>query len=174
METFESIRKRLRRLKRVYGGELVHRVGIDIAEGLGSVSLLLKREKDSGEEYVVLTTQVSEVVSANLFDLGEFDRFIEAAGEIRASQSSAIGTLPRPAPVGGPLDHLLHSGEVLRRIDVETDNEHQKISLRLERKQDSSHEYVVLATSLQDYPIELAEFHQLAAGAKKIRAYATA
>ena len=152
----------------------MHRVGIDVAEGLGSISLLLKREKESGEEYVVLTTQVSEAISANLFDLGEFDRFIEAAGEIRASQTSAIGTLSRPAPVGGPLDHLLHSGEVLRRIDVATNGEQQKISLRLERKPDSSHEYVVLATNEQDCPIELGEFNQLAAGAKKIRAYATA
>jgi hypothetical protein len=134
----------------------------------------LKREKESGEEYVVLTTQISEAISANLFDLEEFDRFIEAAGQIRASQSSAIGALPRPAPVGGPLDHLLHSGEVLRRVDVSANNDQQKISLRLERKPDSSHEYVVLATSVQDYPIELAEFHQLTAGAKTIRACATA
>lgn len=162
--------------KRILTGKILCRADIEIGGGLGVISLRLKQEKRSGNQYIVLVGSASGGVYYYLFELEEFDRFIKAANDIRASQASAIATTPHSVPKLGQLTKMILAGEVLRRIDTDILAGHVKISLRLKRDKNTLHEYVVLATTSLGwylyYSFELDEFHRFVAAAKKIRASA--
>ena len=81
---FALFRVGFRAIKRILTGEILNRIDLEIAGGLGTASLLLKRERNSGNRYVVLVVRAAWVYYC-LFELEEFDRFVEAADEIRAT-----------------------------------------------------------------------------------------
>jgi len=170
---FALFRVGFRAIKRILTGEILNRIDLEIAGGLGTASLLLKRERNSGNRYVVLVVRAAWVYYC-LFELEEFDRFVEAADEIRASQTSSAAILPDATPKLGHRTDMVLGGQVLRRVDTEIYAGHLKISLRLKREKNTAHEYVVLATIALGwylyYPFELDEFHRFVAAAKKIRA----
>ena len=170
---FALIRIGLRAIKRVFAGEIVHRIDTEFGGGVDTVSLRLKREKSSGNEYVVLAGSAGGEWYY-VFELEEFDRFIDAANEIRTSQTSTTAISPNARSKRRRLTSIFLRGEVLRRVDTDIYAGHLKISLQLKREQNTSHEYVVLATTARGwylyYPFELDEFHRFVAAAKKIRA----
>jgi hypothetical protein len=172
------VRAGFRAIKRILTGEILHSIDVEIGGGLGIVSLQLKQEKRSGNEYVVLVGKFSGGVYYYHFELDEFDRFIEAADNIRASQTFPTAVSPHAIPKLGQLTDMILTGEVVRRVDTEISAGHVKMSLRLKREKNTSHEYVVLATIALGwylyYPFELDEFHRFVAAAKKIRAVAEA
>src|SRR5262249_38719973 len=110
----------------------------------------------------------------NLFEVDEFDRFIQLADDIRTSQTCAVDTSPRAAPKLGHLTDMVIKGEVLRRVDTKILGGHVTVSLRLKRDRATLREYVVLAIITSGwwsyYPFELDEFHRFVAAAKRIRA----
>jgi hypothetical protein len=169
---FRLIKIGCRAIKRILTGEILHRIDLEIAGGLGVLSLLLKRGKSSGSKYVVLQSYGYYY----LFELEEFDRFIEAADEIRAAQTSSITVSPDTKPALGHRADMAFGGEVLRRVDTDIYEGHVKMSLRLKREKNTAHEYIVLATITFGwylyYPFELDEFHRFIGKAKEIRAAA--
>jgi hypothetical protein len=169
---FRLIKIGCRAIKRILTGEILHRIDLEIAGGLGVLSLLLKRGKSSGSKYVVLQSYGYYY----LFELEEFDRFIEAADEIRAAQTSSITVSPHTKPALGHRADMALGGEVLRRVDTDIYEGHVKMSLRLKREKNTAHEYIVLATITFGwylcYPFELDEFHRFIGKAKEIRAAA--
>jgi molybdopterin-binding protein len=171
---FTFIEIAFRALKRIFTGQILHHEDVEIGGGLGVVSLLLKRERRSPNQYVVLVGRASGGVYYNLLELDEFDRFIESADDIRASQTCAIDTSLHAVPKLGHLTEMIIKGKVLRRVDTEILGGQVTVSLRLKRETATMHEYVVLATTAlgwwQYYPFELDEFHRFVAAAKRIRA----
>ena len=163
-----------RALKRIFTGEILRHEDVEIGGGLGVVSLLLKRERRSPDQYVVLVGRASGGVYYNPLELDEFDRFIESADNIRASQTCATDTSLHAVPKLGHLTDMIVKGEVLRRVDTEILGGQVTVSLRLKRETGTMHEYVVLATIAlgwwQYFPFELDEFHRFVAAAKRIRA----
>jgi hypothetical protein len=84
---FESV-------KRVLTGEVLDKFDTEIG-GPCIISLRLKRDKRSGDKYVVLAALSAGNYQYYPFDLDEFDRFVEAAKRIStAAHSGSAGMSP--------------------------------------------------------------------------------
>ncbi len=81
-------------LKRALTGEVLQRIDTKVINGIQTVSLRLKRERESGIEYIVLAMIASGNYQYSMFELDEFDEFLKAAKDIRA----AAATPPYPPP----------------------------------------------------------------------------
>jgi hypothetical protein len=164
-------------LKRALMGNVLFCLDTQIASGLGIVSLRLKRERSTGNEYVVLVGMASGSTQYYLFELEEFDRFIEAGKTIRisAQRHGAAGS-PHVRPKLSDFTSMVLTGEVLQQIDTEISDGFCVVSLRLKRERGSGKEYVVLAGiasgNYQYYPFDLDEFDQLIHAAINVRAAA--
>jgi hypothetical protein len=82
-----------RSLKLMLTGDVLRRIDTEVVNGSQTISLRLKREKGSGIEYVVLGMISAGNYQYSMFELDEFDRFIEAAKDIRAAAAK-----PRSPP----------------------------------------------------------------------------
>jgi hypothetical protein len=78
-------------LKRVLTGEILHQIDTPIIQGRAILSLRLKRQTGSDKKYVVLAGTSSGNYQYFPFDLDEFERFVEAAIDIRAAAQSTSG-----------------------------------------------------------------------------------
>jgi hypothetical protein len=106
---FEWFSAALRALKWVVTGETLYREDTYFAGGLFLISLRLKRETRSRKEYVVFVG-ASGGTWYDALDMEAFDRFIEAADEVRGAQSCAIATSPYPIPKLGHLTDMILKG----------------------------------------------------------------
>src|SRR6266849_4580285 len=86
---FKFIRIAFLALKRVLTGQVLKRVDIETLGGAAKISLRLKRNRSSQDQYVVLAGLSSGSSQYFLFDMDQFDRFIEAAKDIRAAARSS-------------------------------------------------------------------------------------
>ena len=75
-------------LKRVLTGEVLAKIDTPIHNGMTTMSLRLKRQRNSDDKYVVLAGLSGGNYQYFHFELDEFERFIEAARSIRAAADS--------------------------------------------------------------------------------------
>jgi hypothetical protein len=80
-------------LKRVFTGEVLAKIDTPIHNGMTTMSLRLKKKRNSEVKYVVLAGLSGGNYQYFHFEMDEFDRFIAAANNIRATAYSG-GTRP--------------------------------------------------------------------------------
>jgi hypothetical protein len=156
-----------RALKRVMTGEVIE--NIDTPANGGMVSLRLKRERGSGEDYVVLVLTFQYIV----FDKDQFHRFSQAVESIRTRQ----GVIPigQSQPFGVPnlaklLKMVMTGREVIEKIDTPASG--VTVSLRLMRGSGEDYVVLVLVTALggQQYiPFGKDEFGPFSQAVESIR-----
>jgi hypothetical protein len=174
MNLLNSLRLQFRAFKWVLTGEIIQQIEVPVSGGLQTFTLQLKRERRSGQHYIVLVGRGSGIVWYDPFEVGDLDKLIGAADDIRSAQTEATGPSEEPTRLW-QCARMIVSGEVIRRIDTIT-TASMTMSLRLKRAKGTGKEYVVLATTTPGrylyYLLQLDEFHRFVATAKKIRAAA--
>jgi hypothetical protein len=78
-----------RELKLLMTGEVIQRIDATSDGGSSTISLRLKRERGSGEHYVVLVTGGGGHTQYNLLERDEFEQFSQAVESIRNSLRQA-------------------------------------------------------------------------------------
>ena len=166
---YDFFKRALLTFRRIFIGKTVQQVDTSIVGGLGVLSILLKRDRRSGEEYMVLNARASSTTMYYAFDLNEFDRFIETADRILSARTSEIV----PSKGTRTLDEyseMVLTGSIVRQIDTEAGG--IPMSFQLKRAKDDHREYVVFAATTPGiwmyYPFELDDFHRFVHNAKKI------
>ena len=72
-----------RALKRLVTGEVIQKIDTTVNSGATTMSLRLKRERSSGDYYVVLAAISSGNYQYSVFDRDEFDKFAHAVEAIQ-------------------------------------------------------------------------------------------
>jgi len=72
-----------RAIKRMVTGEVIQKIDTTVNGGATTMSLRLKRERSSGDYYVVLAAMSNGNYQYLAFDRDEFDRFSHAVEAIR-------------------------------------------------------------------------------------------
>jgi hypothetical protein len=149
--------------------ETLYRENLIFRSGCLAFSFYLKREKRSRHEFFSFAGPSGEGNGVARFDLDDFDRLIEAADQVQDAKSSAITTSPKQTPVLGYLSDLFLKAETLWRIDTPIYKGNVTVSIRL--MQNRRGQYIAIGTPMfNDYALELGEFHQFVAAAKRVRA----
>jgi hypothetical protein len=166
--TGQSFKLAISALRRIWTGDIIGQFGMTIMDG-GFVFLLLKRDRRSGREYIVLHAKTFGSFS-DLFELDEFDRFIEAADDIGSGERNVASP---PASRVLSFLGLVPSGQVIRRGGVSLYGGTFEASVRLMREQRTAYEYVVIAMEGPGrrvyYGFNLAQFHEFIESAKVLR-----
>jgi hypothetical protein len=166
--SFRSFKLGASALRRVLTGDLIYQFDMTIHGGQGFVSLQLKRDRRSGDDYVVLAARTFGSFSS-LFEIDEFDRFIAAADGLRTAERNF--NAPPASRVLSFLG-LVPPGQVLCRGEVPLYGGQSTASVRLMRER-TGHQYFVIAMEGPGqriyYRFEQPEFHQFLMAAKEIR-----
>ena len=171
-QPLQSFKLAISALRRIWTGEIIGQVGTPVAGG--GVFLLLKRDRWTGGEYVVLAAQTFGSF-ADLFELNEFDRFIAAADDVRSGERNVVS-----APASRVLSSLgfVPSGEVVRRRGVSLYGGQFEASVQRMREPSTGHESIDIAMEGPGrrvyYGFTLADFDQFLEGAKVLRKMSTA
>jgi hypothetical protein len=158
-------------LKRACTGEILRSIDTEALGGPGIVTLKLKRERRSGDQYVVMVLLWSGGIWYYVFELEEFARFVATADLLRAA-APGYGSVSDDKPTIWDSAKMVLTGEVIQQIDTSTQGGLVTVSLRRKRKAGSQSEYVVLAVIApgieQHVPFDLNEFGRLARAARDI------
>lgn len=171
---FKFIRIAFLALKRVLTGQVLKRVDIETLGGAAKISLRLKRNRSSQDQYVVLAGLSSGSSQYFLFEIDEFDRFIEAAKGLRASAQFPLTASTQVTLGWWKSVSMVMTGDEVQRIDTETLGGYCTLSLRLKRHKGSGRDYVVLAGiapgSYHYFGFDMDQFDRFIEAAKDIRA----
>jgi hypothetical protein len=164
-------------LKQAITGEVIQKIDIPVIDSGVIMSLVLKKERGSGDLYVVL--KLNEWLELFPFDKREFETFYQAVNSIR---HSLMQTSPAARPGFVPKGIIrglkrTFTGEVIQRIDTTANDGMETISLRLKRERDTSDYYVTLVSlwvvfgrfGISCYTLDKKEFEELYQAVESMR-----